>query len=192
LAEYHGGVYECDHVSPYTKTAGNLDSPIFILLQDWSSDDRLRGPLDPDAVHLGHMPNLPTNRNLRALLRKTFGRELEDVYATNLFPFIKPGGMSRRIPALDLDRAAREFALPQIRIVKPTVVVCLGLVTFNAVRRACGLRPCVRIAQAIESPFAFETSRVWCQAHTGAFGQNTRGTRVDADWKAMEAEGRIG
>jgi restriction system protein len=191
LAEYHGGAYECDLVSPYTKTAGNVDSPIVILLQDWSSNERLRGPLDSGAAALGHTPGLPTNRNLKTLLRETFGLELEDVYGTNLFPFIKPGGISTRIPADDLERAAREFALPQIRIVKPVLVVCLGLVTFTAVQRACGVTPSVRLAEAIDSSFTFETSRIWCQAHTGSFGQNNRGrARVLADWQRMKPEVR--
>ncbi len=28
IAQYHDGAYECEHVSPYTKSAGNVDSPI--------------------------------------------------------------------------------------------------------------------------------------------------------------------
>jgi hypothetical protein len=39
IADYHGGVYECDFVSPYTKTAGNSDAEIMVLLQDWSSHE---------------------------------------------------------------------------------------------------------------------------------------------------------
>jgi hypothetical protein len=42
LGDYHGGIYECDHVSPYTKSAGNVDSEIMVMLQDWSSDAALR------------------------------------------------------------------------------------------------------------------------------------------------------
>ena len=35
IADYHHGVYECDFVSPYTKTAGNVDAEVMVLLQDW-------------------------------------------------------------------------------------------------------------------------------------------------------------
>lgn len=91
LAKYHGGVYECDWVSPYSKTAGNVDARIVVMLQDWASDGDLRGPLDREAAQLGYTPNWPTNRNLIRLLRETFNLALDDVYATNLFPFIKPG-----------------------------------------------------------------------------------------------------
>ena len=191
LAEYHEGAYECDWVSPYSKTAGNVDAEVFILLQDWSSDDELRGRFDSGSAELGHTPAFPTNRNLKRLLRMTFDLGLGDVFGTNLFPFIKPGGISTRIQNRDLDRAALEFALPQVRIVEPEVVVCLGLVTFNAVRRACHQAACLRMDEAIDSPFKFDTSWMWCQAHTGALGQNNRGKeRVVADWQRMKAEVR--
>jgi hypothetical protein len=188
LGYYHDGAYECDWVSPYSKTAGNVNARVFVLLQDWSSDNMLSRPLNREVALRGHKPNLPTNRNLRRLLRQTFNLTLEDVYGTNLFPFIKLGGLSTRIPVKDLVRAAREFALPQIRIVQPALVICLGLATFNAIRRACGLTPSINIQAAIDSPFTVGTARIWCQAHTGAFGQNNRGgpSSVSSDWLRMK------
>lgn len=107
-----------------------------VMLQDWSSDDSLSGPLVQDRVTLGYMRDLPTNRNLIRLLDNTFGLELPDICATNLFPFIKAGRKDTHIPEGDFLRAAREFALPQIQIVKPKLLICLGLDTFNALRVA--------------------------------------------------------
>lgn len=109
------------------------------------------------------------------------------------FPSSNPArSSSAPIPAGDLDRAAREFALPQIQVVQPAVVVCLGLVTFNAMRRVCGIAPSARMATAMASPFTFERTRVWCQAHTGAFGQMNRNKgdaqRVSADWQRMKVD----
>ena len=85
--------------------------------------------------------------------------------------------MSAYIPVADLKRAAQEFALPQIRIVQPSLVVCLGLATFSAIQRACGLKPSPRLAEAIASPLVFETAKVWCQAHAGALGHANRGAK---------------
>jgi restriction system protein len=187
IGDYHDGAYECDFVSPYTKSAGNIDAEIVVLLQDWSSDESLRGSLSSDCMRYGLTPTLPTNKRLVELLRHHFGVELEGVYATNLFPFIKKGGMSSSIPMGDLIRAAKEFALPQIRIVRPKLVICLGLNTFNAIRIACGHAPARPMDEAIASPFAFDESHVWCQAHTGARGQNNRGReRVAEDWRRMK------
>jgi len=189
VGDYHCGVYECDFVSPYTKSAGNVNAEIFVLLQDWSSDESLSGSLDSDCVQYGLTRTLPTNRRLVELLRQHFGVELEDIYATNLFPFIKRGGISSSIPMGDLIRAAQEFALPQIQIVHPKLVICLGLNTFNAVRIACEHTPAWRMDEAITSPFTFSESRVWCQAHTGARGQNNRGReRVAEDWRKMRVD----
>jgi uracil-DNA glycosylase len=123
------------------------------------------------------------------LLRSHFGVELADVYATNLFPFIKKGGINSSIPMRDLVRAAKDFALPQMRIVQPKLIVCLGLNTFNAIRIACGHKPAQRMNEAIASPFTHEESRLWCQAHTRARGQNNRGRgRAEEDWLKMKMD----
>jgi uracil-DNA glycosylase len=186
IADYHRGAYECDEVSPYSKTARNVDARIFVMLQDWISHDKLQGPINQDAAQRGHLPNLRTNKTLQKLLREVFQLDLKDVYGTNLFPFIKPGRMSTKIPMIDLVWAAREFGLPQIRIVEPELVICLGLDTFNAIRTACGETQRHPLEHAIASPFAFATAKIWCQAHTAARGRNF--ARHAADWQRMTVE----
>lgn len=189
IGEYHDGAYECAYVSPYTKAAHNLYSPILLILQDWISDDVLAGPLLEDAKCLGRLPNLPTNRNLDRLLKAHFDVALSETYATNLFPFIKPGNMSRDIPFSALREAAREYGLPQIDIIEPRLVVALGLKTFNALRvETTGTRS-ASVGDAIASPFQIGRSMVWCQAHPGALGQNGRNRnnegQTDRDWSTM-------
>jgi hypothetical protein len=192
LVEYHGGAYECDFVSPYTKSAGNVDADVMVMLQDWSSDERLSGPLDRHAAELGHTPSLPTNRNLVELLREHFQVALAEVYGTNLFPFIKVGNLSASISAKDFERAVREFALPQIDIVQPRLLVCLGLNTFNSLRVVLGEPRLKNIAEAIDRPFSYGRTRIWCQSHTGQLGRNNRNRggvdRVSQDWARMRAD----
>lgn len=194
ISDFHGGAYECDHVSPYTKAASNVDSSVMVLLQDWSSEDRLRSELDPDAVEFGHSPRLATNQNLISLLRRHFGLGLSDVYATNLFPFVKPGGLSASISEADLVRAAAEFAVPQIRIVDPAIVVCLGARVYDAIRKSEGLKPIGGMSERITTPIRIGKAQVWCQAHTGALGTNNRNRggvdRVNADWERMAEDFR--
>lgn len=38
IGDFHDGRYECDYVSPYTRSAHNVDADVMILLQDWASD----------------------------------------------------------------------------------------------------------------------------------------------------------
>ena len=193
LGEFHSGAYECDHVSPYTKGACDLNASVFILLQDWSSAETLRGPFRQDVADLGRDEKLfGTNRRLRELLKDHLGLELADTYATNLFPFIKPGDASAAIPMKVLNRAAREFAVPQIQIVEPTLVVCLSFVTFKALQSVVPMRRARSGAAAIETPFRAWGAEVWCQAHPGARGQSNRGRdQVRRDWARMASAHRV-
>lgn len=200
LADYADGAFDrnCDFVSPYSKGAHNYDADVMILLQDWSSDAALRRSSGPS--ELGRDPNLPTNKTLDKLLDVSLGFKLEQTYATNLFPFIKAGGLSSRIPFADLVLAANEFALPQVRIIAPRLVVCLGKNTFNAIRVAASAKAltrksdrCRTMASAIDSPFSIEFDGrkvvVWAQAHPGAWGQSNRNKgnpgRTTEDWMKM-------
>lgn len=105
--------------SPYSKGAGNPDARIFVMLQDWASDDYLCSRPAPELKTLGRDSHLPTNRNLESLLRKHFHVGIGDIFATNLFPYIKLGGIDRPIPQVDLVCAARFFGVPQIRKLLP-------------------------------------------------------------------------
>lgn len=192
IGDYHGSAYECDFVSPYTKTAGNVDAEIMVMLQDWASDDFLKGAFSEDSAMLGYSRSSETNQNLISLLQTIFGLTLGQVYGTNLFPFVKLGAMNAPIPQRDLLRAANEFGMPQIRIVKPQLLICLGLSTFNAVRRRCGLSSCPTVDSALQNSFDLEDTRVWCQAHTGRLGRNNRNrgglNRVFGDWRRMKED----
>jgi hypothetical protein len=189
IGDYQNGLFECDFVSPYTRGAKNLDASVMVLLQDWSSDQALRERTDAEAIELGHGLRVPTNIKLKELLKKTFKLELKDTYSTNLFPFIKQGRLTGPIRQSDLIRAATVYAIPQIEIIKPRLVVCLGKNTFDALRRAHGLGCTRKMDDAIASPFDINQSRIWCQAHTGVFGQINRSrgkpSRTFEDWTHM-------
>lgn len=186
LADFHNGYYDCDFVSPYTKSAGNTSSKIFVMLQDWSSDEGLSGAPDPETQRLGYAPSVATNRNLERLLKEHFEVSISQVYATNLFPFIKPGGMSSTIENKELLRAAMEFALPQVEIVAPRLVIALGMTCFNVLRKALGEKSIYPLSAAIDSRIDSGATRIWCQAHTG-WGARHRGGAdvVNEDWRRM-------
>lgn len=95
--------------------------------------------------------------------------------------------MSVPIRQTDLVAAARQFALPQIRIINPRLVISLGLVTFNALRQASNLAPNGDLNSAIESPFNIGQTTVWCQTHTGRLVNRNKGgvDRVSRDWLEM-------
>jgi uracil-DNA glycosylase len=170
IDEYHNGAYESEYVSPYTKSAKNVDAQVAIILQDWSSHDSLSGPFDPAVQRLGYTPTSPTNVNLIQLLKNHFDLSLDDVFATNLFPFIKPGGMTADIPARHMLLATKVFADPQIRVVRPKLVVCLGLSVFNTMRRFHGKTRVPNLTAGVNANFSDGHTEYWCQAHTGRLG----------------------
>jgi hypothetical protein len=133
LCDFHNGRYESDFVSPYSKGSGNFDSKIFVLLQDWVSEDAIKKGLDDGAITLGYSPGLTTNKNLQELLNETFQSKISEVFTTNLFPFIKMGAMNAPIGAPWLRKAFDEFAMPQINIITPKVVVCCGKKVYRTV-----------------------------------------------------------
>jgi uracil-DNA glycosylase len=199
IGDYHQGAYECDFVSPYTRGACNVDAEVMILIQDWAADDVLSGTYLHARAIVGHDPTRGTNKRLQKLLHEHFGLESKDVYATNVFPFIKVGRMNASIPTRDLVRAAREFALPQMEIIEPRIAVCLGKAAFDAVAVAAGRDRSNSIADAVKvrSPFGIGNTQVWCQAHTGQHGTNHRNRngldQVGKDWARMAAvcHGRV-
>ncbi len=188
IGDFHDGAYECDHVSPWTKSGCNLDAEVMVVGQDWASADTLMGNGRPDPVRaqFGLNPKSPTNRNLDRRLREHLGLDRADCYLTNMVPFVKPGKKKARIRQREMERCAREFTLEEVRIVAPRLVLCLGLKTFKAFRVAAGLKKPRNMDEAVNSPFEFEGSTVYCVAHVGSQGENQRGRdQVAADWQRI-------
>ena len=79
LCDYLEGIYDCDFVSPWTKSAGNVDAEVMVFLQDWTSDgsDSLKKPVQ-ELIDLGYRPGKPTNDRLIELLACHFLRDLKD------------------------------------------------------------------------------------------------------------------
>ena len=178
IGDFHDGAYdEHDFVSPFTLSAHNENAEVFLLLQDWASRGSMSEVVHEKTKELGHDPSLVTNKRLKKWLRAFLGLNLGDTWATNLFPFLKPGGMSAPIAPGLLRQAARKYALPQIEIIQPRLVICFGLATFNAIREAVGLEAVGTRSTAVLSAFEHQVGgtdaerqpcRVWCLPHPAA------------------------
>ncbi|MHB1156330.1 MAG: uracil-DNA glycosylase family protein [Phycisphaerales bacterium] len=185
-AEFYGGRFECDYVSPYSRCAGNVTSDILVFLQDWTSNAPKKECELCDMAKYGRTPSRITNKKLDRLLETHLKRSIEQVYATNLFPFIKRGSMSQGIYLKDLSRAAAEFALPHIKILRPKLVIVLGMASWNAISRcAIGLGSAGTLASAIESPYPYAGALLWCQAHPAGRAKNRSLMAVENDWNRM-------
>lgn len=187
LSEISSGFYDCDFVSPRTKSACNLDADLMIVGQDWVSEPFLRARSEV-LQRLGHDPRLPTNKNLQRLLREQFGMAFADTYATNVFTFVKAGDMSAPVPMPDLADCARRFLLPQIEIVRPRMAICLGQATFNSVRRALRVPPLsLNEAGQPSGHTTYFGSEIYGSPHLGARGTANAGglNNVARLWQAF-------
>lgn len=186
---FDNGIWECDFVSPISKSSCNENSDILIMMQDWRSSESFKKDICIDTMSLGYDPTIKTNINLMFLLEKYFNKNLSDVYTTNLFPLIKEGSMNSKLSRRALLKSAKIFAIPQVKIIEPKVVICLGLATYNAMYQAISGKTKKTIDDAINSPFMIGGSMVFCQAHTGMLGKNNRNKggvdRVNGDWLGM-------
>jgi uracil-DNA glycosylase len=175
-----------DFVSPVTKSACNVDARIFIMLQDWTSTEDMEAPFDltSEEHRLGYKLNSKTFAILKRRLSDHFlGTTLADTYATNLFPFIKRGKPNASISSRALVDAAKQYALPQINIVQPILVIALGIYSFWALAKALGQKkPACCLKDAIDHPVQCDGYQVWCQAHTAS----VRKTKLaNAEWANM-------
>lgn len=188
LSDFHGGYYECCFVSPWSKSAHNTDADVVLLGQDWSSSNGLNRPRDPQMRKLGHTWNLPTNVNLPALLRENMQLEFRETYATNVFPFIKNGPMDARIGHMEMQYCAREYAVPQIEIISPKMVICLGKRTFEAIRQSLNQGP-KDFAEACQPKYCINHSgtEIYGAPHPGSLGVRNAGgiAQVHERWRIL-------
>ena len=140
FADFHNEKFDKHGlVVPWTISAHNYDAEVMIIGQDWASEAFLENDRCRFVTISGQTPCLPTNYNLKILLMMHLNLRFEDTYATDLFVFVKPGGMNEGIAERDLKYCAMKYALPQIDIIRPRVVMCLGSSAYNALRRTLGI-----------------------------------------------------
>jgi len=142
--------------------------------------------LNETVRELGYNPTLTSNIELIDRLDKYFHLRLSDLYVTNLFPFI-PDRIDIANQSL-LRESATKFGIPQIKIVRPKFVICLGKEVYNALnyskpqkddRERC-------LAEAIERPYDLFSSEVHCLAEPGDYEKlNRQESDVDREWRTL-------
>ena len=107
-----------------------------LILQDWNSADELAGPLDHHQEKTGQSRGFSTNTRIRRLLKEYFGLKFCDTYATDVMPYAKPGRRRHLVNQNFMRVCAREFTAVEISIVQPSLAICFGAKTFDAVGHA--------------------------------------------------------
>lgn len=188
LGDFHDGAYDFDdHVVPYSKSAFNLTADVMILAQDWASEDFLSKCFNRVQAELGHDPSLQTNIRLFYLLEKFLDLSFADTYATDAFVFAKPGGMSAGISSRDFRLSTIEYALPQIQIIQPKLLICIGGKAFNALRAINNLPALPLKTPFPDQYFTIGPSTVVGVHHTGGLGMSQLGGQIaqEQQWKQL-------
>jgi len=186
LSTFDEGYYESVFVVPWTKSACSYDADLMIIGQDWASESHLK-KRDECIRVLGQKPTLATNRNLKKFLKKYMLLEFGETWATDVFPFLKRKRMSERIPQNLLVECAKTYTLKEIEIIRPLMVVCLGLRTINAVRVALGQNtlPNIDAASDVTQSDKLPCIEIYGATHTGGWGTTTRGRKMNAEWRKL-------
>jgi hypothetical protein len=174
VSEFHSGIFDSiDFPTPWTIGAQNVNSKLMIVAQDWASTSWLSNPSNIKYAKLGHDPRLLTNKNIEFYLN-LFGLTFADTYATNAFPYIKVGHLSARIKDKYFQVAIKECLLPQIKIIQPRMIICLGSQVYNGLRRTMGMKP-ISIKKGHEEEFDHCGIKLYGAFHPGGLGTANAG-----------------
>ena len=89
---------------------------------------------------------------------------------TNAFPYLKPGGIVVKITDSIMSWSIKEFLIPQINIIKPKFVLCLGYNSQVIKRMLFGFKG-KTISECINANndrSKIENSIIFCQYHPAA------------------------
>lgn len=186
-------------IGPWTRWQGDLDARLMIVGQDWGGV--------PSFVRQGGW-NLDseTNRFLRGLLKSVLVDvdapepfmpvNRNGVFATNAALCLKAAGDSSHVRAPCFRNCRSAFLKPQIEIVQPLVVVCLGLEAYSATMNAFGLPPERTLRDAVESQLRVRIlaeTEIVPVFHCSRQGQRTRSIEQQTlDWQRVARALRTG
>lgn len=191
-----GGIYDSPHIGAWSRWQGNLNAPFLLVGQDWGPVRvfrQFRG-IDPPLL-----PQHRTNLNLMELMVvagfhiEPPGREQEgQVFFTNAVLCLKVSE-NMQAPVLQecFDQCGRKFLRPLIEIIYPKVVVALGQLPYEAVRRS--FEPTFRVQPPFrryveQAPVAIhEGVLLFAVYHCGAGGTNRNRTLLQQrkDWERI-------
>lgn len=191
------------NIGPWTNWQGNLNAELMIIGQEWD------GHLNFIESKGRDRDSCPTNTRLITLLRSV-GIKISppsqqyvrgaisqgELFFTNAALCLRDGrasendNKSKTPPDLCFRNCASFFLRPQIELVRPKVIVTLGLVPYRAVLRAFGFKPKKLLREAVSQAdpiFLNKHSRVIPVYHPGAWSRriNRSLDQQIEDWKRV-------
>jgi len=147
----NGGIFDSNHIGPWSRWQGNLDSELMVIGQDW-------GDIKYFQDNKGYeKDDNPSNNMIRSLLasieveipQPSKSNETKNpIFLTNAILCLKKGGLSGSVKKRWFDNCGKNFLQPLIEIIQPKVVVTLGKYAYEVICKLYGL-PKVQFREAV-------------------------------------------
>jgi len=141
-AEYDNGMFDSDHIGPWSRWQGNLNAQLMIIGQDWGDTGYFRR-------YGGHeRDNNPSNKTIRELLASieipipppsSRVGSLSSIFLTNAILCLKEGGLGGDVKQDWFNNCGHHYLKPLIEIISPKVVVSLGKYAYEIICRLYNL-----------------------------------------------------
>jgi DNA polymerase len=186
------GIFDSEHIGPWSLLQGSLNAKLMILGQDWG-----------DLIYFinsegkGYDDN-PTRDNLIRLLQvmgiscgSSVSQEENDIlFFTNAILCLKQGGLSSKVKDEWFVNCGELFLKPLIEIIKPKIVVALGIKAYNIIVLLYKLKtePFSKVVERKEPIRINENTGLFVVYHCGVYGVNInrKFSQQIVDWKRME------
>ena len=148
-----GGVFDSDHIGPWSRWQANLDARLLVIGQDW-------GDTRYFVDHQGFdTPENPTNRHLKELL-ESIGIAIQapshtdtvgEIFLTNAILCLKKGGLQARVETEWFENCGKRYLRPLIDLIASEIVITLGLRTLAIVLSLYDMPKPKRLQDAVEN-----------------------------------------
>lgn len=133
--------FDTEHIGPWTAWQGRIDADVMVIAQDFGDERYFVANKGMDT------PSNPTNRALIKLLSIAGIAELcgdregfeGTVFLTNVVLCLKQDGLQGEFSSAWANNCAKKFLLNQVQLVRPRIIVCLGVESFYAVTHLFGI-----------------------------------------------------
>ena len=142
-AEYDNGIYDSDHIGPWSRWQGNLNTQLMIIGQDWGDTGYFRRYRGRDT------DNNPSNTTIRDLLASieipipppsASDRGMSSIFLTNAILCLKEGGLGAEVKREWFNNCGHHYLKPLIEIIRPKAVVSLGKYAYETISQLFNLQ----------------------------------------------------
>jgi len=137
-----GGLFDSSDIGVWSSWQGDLNAFAIVVGQDWGNEAGFKRQSGLDKPS-------PTNTLLKDLLESA-GLQIslpsgvphrDELFFTNAILCLKPDRDQKSPQSQWLANCSAHFLKPQIELVRPALVICLGECAYNAVLDTYGIRP---------------------------------------------------